>query len=77
MDLCSHHHLLLLARKSRRLQCQHCHLIISAHELNNGYCPECFEVSGKKRYDFGEVKESKAETIQYRCEDCGIIVDCG
>jgi hypothetical protein len=46
------------------------------NELNNRYCPECFEVTGKKRYDFEEVKEPKKEITQYRCEDCGIIVDC-
>ena len=77
MNTCSHHHLLLLPKKSHRLRCQHCHLTINANELNNRYCPECFEVSGKKKYDFQEVEESKTETIQYRCEDCGMLIDCG
>jgi hypothetical protein len=52
-------------------------LTINITELNNNYCPECFEVSGKKRYDFDEVIDSKPETIKYRCEDCGMIIDCG
>jgi hypothetical protein len=44
--------------------------------LTNRYCPECFEESGKKRYDFEEVLESKQEHIQYRCEDCGALIEC-
>jgi hypothetical protein len=44
--------------------------------LNNNYCPECFEVSGKKRYDFEEVKNLKIESTKYRCEDCGMIINC-
>jgi Zn finger protein HypA/HybF involved in hydrogenase expression len=76
MNSCSHHHLLLLPKQSPRLRCQHCHLTINANELNNKYCPECFEESGKKRYDFEEVNDSKIGIIQYRCEDCGAIIDC-
>ena len=76
MNSCSHHYLLLLPKPSPRLRCQHCHLTINANELNNKYCPECFEESGKKRYDFEEVNDSKIGIIQYRCEDCGAIIDC-
>jgi predicted RNA-binding Zn-ribbon protein involved in translation (DUF1610 family) len=76
MNACSHHHLLLLSKQSHRVRCQHCHLTINANELSNRYCPECFEVSGKKRYDFAEVKEQKKESVQYRCEDCGVLIEC-
>jgi ribosomal protein S27AE len=52
-------------------------LTINADELDNKYCPECFEVSGKKRYDFEEVEDSKIASTQHRCEDCGMVIACG
>ncbi len=77
MHPCNHHHLMLLATQNyNKLRCRHCHLTITANELNNGYCPECFETSGKRRYDFEEVRATKTETVKYRCEDCGAIIDC-
>jgi hypothetical protein len=51
-------------------------LTIKVNELSNSYCPECFEVSGKKRYEFEAVNDEKTEIIQYRCEDCGVVIDC-
>jgi rubredoxin len=51
-------------------------LTIDLNELRNRYCPECFEVTGKKRSDFEEVDELKMAITQYRCEDCGVLIDC-
>jgi predicted RNA-binding Zn-ribbon protein involved in translation (DUF1610 family) len=67
---------MLLAKQGDRLRCHHCHLTISMSELSNRYCPECFEVSGKKRYDFEAVEDTKTVIVQYRCEDCGVMIDC-
>jgi hypothetical protein len=44
-------------------------------ELSHRYCPECFEVSGKKQFDFEEVIDVKTDITQYRCEDCGAMID--
>ena len=76
MNSCNHRHLVLLPKKSQKLRCQHCHLTIDLNELRNKYCPECFEVTGKKRSDFEEVDELKMAVTQYRCEDCGVLIDC-
>jgi hypothetical protein len=76
MNPCNHNHLILLPKQSNKLRCHHCHLTIKINELSNRYCPECFEVSGKKRYEFEEVKDAETGTVQYRCEDCGVIIDC-
>jgi hypothetical protein len=51
-------------------------LTIDLNELRNKYCPECFEVTGKKRSDFEQVDELKMAITQYRCEDCGVLIDC-
>jgi len=67
---------MLLPKKSKKLRCHFCHLTIDLNELRNGYCPECFEVTGKKRSDFEEVDDVKMEIVQYRCEDCGVLIDC-
>jgi hypothetical protein len=67
---------MLLPKQNNRVRCHHCHLTIKVNELSNSYCPECFEVSGKKRYEFGAVNDEKTEIIQYRCEDCGVVIDC-
>jgi predicted RNA-binding Zn-ribbon protein involved in translation (DUF1610 family) len=75
MHACKHHHLLLVHQRPHKLRCQHCHLTIDAGELTHRYCPECFERRGKKRYDFEEVKETNTAIIQYRCEDCGVMID--
>jgi predicted RNA-binding Zn-ribbon protein involved in translation (DUF1610 family) len=76
MDSCRHSHLTLLPKQSHRLRCRHCHLTIKADELSNRYCPECFEVRGKRHADFEEVQATDTERTQYRCEDCGVIIDC-
>lgn len=76
MKSCNHLHLVLLSKKVSRLRCQHCHLTIDVDELQNRYCPECFDVSGKKYYDFETVLDKKAELTQYQCEECGEIIRC-
>lgn len=76
MPSCTHSHLTLLPQQHERLRCLHCHLTIKADELSQRYCPECFETSGKKRYDFEEVTEANQDITQYRCEDCGVIITC-
>jgi predicted RNA-binding Zn-ribbon protein involved in translation (DUF1610 family) len=75
MNSCKHNNLMLLHKRDNKLRCHHCHLTIKANELINRYCPECFEASGKKRYDFEEVKDVQTEMARYRCEDCGIMID--
>jgi hypothetical protein len=49
-------------------------LTIKADELGERYCPECFEMHGKKQYDFEEIPEKETEIARYRCEDCGVII---
>jgi hypothetical protein len=51
-------------------------LTISLQELAGGYCPECYDSSGKRRYDFEDVADVEADRTQYRCEDCGVMIDC-
>ena len=75
MSNCKHVNLVLLPGQKNRLRCKHCHLTIKAEDLGKNYCPECFEVHGDKRYDFEEVAEDASETTQYRCEDCGLIIN--
>nr|CBX27545.1 unknown protein [uncultured Desulfobacterium sp.] len=76
MDNCKHKHLVLLPQQSSRLRCVHCHLTIKADELEDGYCPECFEAKKQKYYDFEEVKSSHNAATIYRCESCGIMIEC-
>lgn len=76
MTQCKHSELILLPRPQERLQCQHCHLTIKADELGENYCPECFEVHGKKHYNFKPVAEKNIPAAQYRCEQCGITIVC-
>jgi rubrerythrin len=75
MISCNHSELELLPEKKNRLRCRHCHLSIEADELGDGYCPECFEMQGKKRYDFEEMDTVETGTARYRCEECGIIIE--
>jgi predicted RNA-binding Zn-ribbon protein involved in translation (DUF1610 family) len=56
------------------MRCRHCHLTIDGTELADSYCPECFERSGKRRYEFEELATDDSATVTYRCEDCGAIV---
>ncbi len=75
MSHCKHSNLILLPGKKNRLRCKRCHLTIKTDDLEKDYCPECFEVTGKKHYDFEDVADDASETTQYRCEDCGLIID--
>ena len=73
---CGHRNLFLLPSESEdRVRCRCCHLTIKVGELGSSYCPECYDIEGKKRYDFEEVEaEQNNEQVQYRCEDCGLLI---
>ena len=73
-DQCQHKNLLLLSEPKDRVRCRHCHLTISRDELGDRYCPECYEATGSRRYDFEEVVEPEVSVVQYRCEDCGLLI---
>lgn len=75
MSECRHKNLVLLRESSNKRRCKTCHLTIDAEELGEGYCPECYETSGKKHYDFEDVKQVASDISRYRCEDCGIVFD--
>jgi rubrerythrin len=75
MTSCKHRKLVLLPEKKHKLRCKHCHLSIDTEELGDSYCPECFETKGRKLYDFQEIVSESKETIQYRCEECGILIE--
>jgi len=74
MKPCKHKNLVLQPVQKDRIRCRHCHLTIKRDELSDRYCPECYEVTGSKRYDFDEVVEPAVSKVQYRCEDCGILI---
>jgi predicted RNA-binding Zn-ribbon protein involved in translation (DUF1610 family) len=74
MNGCPHTNLILLKQSSVRLRCRICHLTLKSDELAQGYCPECFETTGKKRYEFDEILLSEEGTVNYRCEDCGVML---
>ena len=76
MTKCTHNNLTLLPPEKIKMQCQHCHLTIKPEELGKSYCPECFEMSGRKRYDFEELAAEKTDVHRYRCEKCGVIIEC-
>lgn len=76
MTSCRHQHLMLIPAPKSRVRCRYCHLTISLQELAGGYCPECYDSSGKRRYDFEDVADVEADRTQYRCEDCGVMIDC-
>ena len=75
MSNCKHSNLVLLPGQKDRIRCKHCHLTIKVDDLEKEYCPECYEVHGKKRYDFEDVVDEEPDTSQYRCEDCGLIIN--
>ncbi len=75
MTSCKHSNLLLLPEKKERLRCRYCHLTIKADELMDNYCPECFDLSGKKHYDFEEIAAEKTKIVKYMCEECKIIIE--
>jgi hypothetical protein len=49
-------------------------LTLDSEELGDSYCPECFDRSGKRRYEFDEVETVDADVATYRCEECGAVV---
>lgn len=75
MSGCSHNTLTLLEERKDRLRCRSCHLVISAGELGDGCCPECYAVSGEKRYDFEAIAPKGDEITKYRCEECGVLIE--
>ncbi|MBW1642347.1 MAG: hypothetical protein JRI53_09975 [Deltaproteobacteria bacterium] len=75
MNTCSHANLIQLPQPEKKLRCQHCHLTIKADELKQGYCPECFEMNGDKRYEFETIDVKEPAATQYKCEDCGVIIE--
>ncbi len=75
MTSCSHKTLMLLPERKNVLRCQHCHLTIKADELGQGHCPECFEMNGRRRFDFEEMAEGERGRTRYRCEECGAIIE--
>jgi predicted RNA-binding Zn-ribbon protein involved in translation (DUF1610 family) len=60
----------------KRFKCRNCQLTITADELGKSFCPECFETTGKKYYDFDLVPSHTSGKVRYRCESCGIIIEC-
>jgi predicted RNA-binding Zn-ribbon protein involved in translation (DUF1610 family) len=68
--------LVLIPEEKNKLRCRHCHLVISPEELQGSYCPECYEAHGKKRHDFEEIETGENEKTRYRCEDCGVVIEC-
>ena len=75
MPPCNHSNLILLPDPKKRLRCRYCHLTIAADEIGAGDCPECFEKYGEKRSDFEEIVLKETRKTQYRCEDCGAIIE--
>ena len=75
MSSCKHQNLTLLNPEADKLRCRRCHLTIAKNDLPQGYCPECYEATGVRRFEFDEVAESAASKVQYRCEDCGILIE--
>lgn len=75
MPECLHKNLVLLKEPSGKLRCHHCHLTLATEELQDGFCPECYETSGKKRYEFDTIAAEHQGKTRYRCEDCGVIIE--
>lgn len=74
MNSCKHQNLVLLSPPKDRIRCRHCHLTIKRNELERRYCPECYEAQGVKRFDFEEVEAPKSDRVDYRCEDCHLLI---
>ncbi|MEN6475968.1 MAG: hypothetical protein ABFD81_18280 [Syntrophaceae bacterium] len=75
MTSCRHLNLVVLPAGPEKMRCRHCHLTITADEIPGGYCPECFEVHGKKRFDFEKIDDRGQTKTRYRCETCGAIIE--
>lgn len=65
-----------MPEKKNRLRCRHCHLTIDVDELGGAHCPECFELDGKKRYEFEELGAVGRGATRYRCAGCGVVIEC-
>ncbi len=76
MSECKHNKLLLLKADQKKMRCTICHLTISSDELGQNYCPECFEINKNKHYDFEAVESKNANITKYRCEGCGLMIEC-
>ena len=75
MTTCKHKKLVLIQPPKDKIRCTYCNLVISKEELTNGYCPECYHVRGVRHYEFEEVKAKPGAAVQYRCEECGAIIE--
>jgi hypothetical protein len=75
MSDCPHTEIVLLPAPAKKRRCRHCHLTLSAEELGDGCCPECFDVTGRRRYDFEDVAAGDDGGPRYRCEICGAILN--
>jgi predicted RNA-binding Zn-ribbon protein involved in translation (DUF1610 family) len=73
---CSHTTLELVHSRKRTVRCRRCHLTLDAEELLDGHCPECFERSGRRNYEFEEIAVQDDKAARYRCEECGVIIEC-
>lgn len=76
MSACQHITLELLPSRKPRLRCRRCHLTLEAQDLGDGPCPECLESAGTRNYDFEEVRSADHGMATYRCEQCGVLVNC-
>jgi predicted RNA-binding Zn-ribbon protein involved in translation (DUF1610 family) len=74
MNSCNHTNLELLPVRKNTVRCRYCDLTLAVEDLQDGFCPECFDVSGTKRYEFDEVKSREEPAARYRCDDCGVII---
>lgn len=75
MSPCKHTKLLVITATADRLRCRQCHLVIKAADVADGYCPECYETTGRKNNDFEEVATPAGQTVRYRCEECGALLN--
>lgn len=75
MTRCRHRKLVLLPPEENRLRCRRCHLTIKPDDLEAGYCPECFERDGTRSEDFETVAAEGNDSVRYRCESCGAIIE--
>jgi len=74
---CNHLNISLIKPDTKkRYKCRHCQLTITEDELGKSFCPECFEITGKKNYDFDTISAPSLGKIRYRCESCGILIEC-
>lgn len=75
MTSCRHNRLSLISQTGKKLRCRHCHLTIDEEELGESCCPECLEIHGVRRQDFEEVEQENKDKVQYRCDDCGALIE--